>query len=62
MQQQDSKRIPLALYVNPRIAQMAVEAARQSDMTKSGYLRDALVRALRSDGFDPAAPRPENER
>jgi hypothetical protein len=60
--QDSSKRIPLALYVNPRIAEMTVEAARQVDMTQSGYLRAALVRQLRSDGFDPAAPRPESER
>jgi hypothetical protein len=53
------KRIPLAVYVSQHVAQMAVAAARQSDMTKSGYLRDALVRALRSDGFDPAQAQPE---
>jgi hypothetical protein len=56
------KRIPLAVYVSQHVAQMAVEAARQSDMTKSGYLRDALVRALRSDGFDPAASQAQSKR
>jgi hypothetical protein len=55
--QQDAKRVPLALYVSPRVAQMAVEAARQLDMTQSGYVRSALVRQLRSDGFDPNARR-----
>jgi hypothetical protein len=58
---QDTKRIPLAVYVSQHVAQMAVEAARQSDMTQSGYLRAALVRQLRQDGFDPAAPRPGSE-
>jgi hypothetical protein len=55
--QQDSKRVPLAVYVSQHVAQMAVEAARQVDMTQSGYLRAALIHQLRSDGFDPNAHR-----
>jgi hypothetical protein len=51
------KRIPLAVYVSQHVAQMAVEAARQSDKTQSGYLRATPVRQLRSDGFDLASRR-----
>jgi hypothetical protein len=56
------KRVPLAVYVSSTVAQMAGEAARQSDMTQSGYLRAALVRQLRSDGFDPAQSAIEQHR
>jgi hypothetical protein len=61
--QQDSKRVPLALYVSPRVAAMARDAAQASDQTQSGYVRSALIRALRQDGFDPAAlPQAQAER
>jgi hypothetical protein len=51
MQQQD-KRVVLATYVHSRVAAMARDAAQASDQTQSGYVRSALIRALRQDGFD----------
>jgi hypothetical protein len=55
MQDKDNKRIPITTYVSPRLAELARDAAHRSDQKQSEYVRAALVRQLRSDGFDPAA-------
>jgi hypothetical protein len=50
------KRIQLNIYVSPQVAAMTRDAALALDQSQSAYVRSALVRALRTDGFDPAAP------
>jgi hypothetical protein len=40
----------------------AQKAADRLEMRRSEYLRQAIVRALRADGFDPAPPSRDTER
>jgi hypothetical protein len=49
------KRVALTTYVSPKVAELARDAAQCSDQKAAEYVRAALVKQLRSDGFDLAA-------